>query len=98
MLPPSSVTKSQHLLLLTTCPSFYSFEKIFEDKELLCKAIGDLLTLLRGENKAKSHLTDMKEILKRVYEQSISLPKTLPDSHADMPPASGYFPIREWMC
>ena len=76
--------------IITTCLSFYSFEKVFEAKELLCKATGDLPTLRRGENKAKSHLTDMMEILKRVDEQGISLPKFLSDSHADMPPASGF--------
>ena len=81
--------------MVTTCLLFYSFEKIFEAKDLLCKAIGILPTLRRGENKAKSHLTDMMEILKRVDEQSISLLNILSDSHADMLPASGFKVISE---
>ena len=81
--------------ILTTCLSFYSYEKIYDAKETLCGITGDTLLKRRGDNKAKADLMDIMEIFKRIDQQGGSLPKFLSDSHADMPPASGFEIISE---
>ena len=82
-------TYSEHSII-TTCLSFYSTDKIYEAKELLYRCIGETAPKRRGDNKTKSDLNDMMETLKKIDSVEISVPDFLSDSHANMPPSSGF--------
>ena len=82
-------------VISTTCLSFYNSEKIEQAKEVLFNCLLEPITKRRGDNKSRSDVSDILEILKKSEAKKLAIPKFLCDSHGKMPPTSGFEVIAE---
>ena len=76
--------------MISTCLSFYNSEKISNAKEVLYSFTDESCVQRRGDGKTRANLTDIITLMRKIDEDSVTIPKFLSDSFDSMPPASGY--------
>ena len=83
--------------LHAVCLGFYSSEKVTEARDLLFSLMGETVAYRRGKGKQKAELGDILDLLSKMDEESIPIPKCVADNHKDMPPSSGFEVLSEHM-
>ena len=59
--------------------------------------MGETVAYRRGKGKQKVELGDILDLLSKMDEESIPIPKFVADNHKDMPPSSGFEVLSEHM-
>ena len=83
--------------IAVVCQSFYSTEDINSAKNTLFQYANETVSTRKGPNKKKSDISDILNLMRKVDENSIRLPRFLCDGYASMPPAAGFEVLADQM-
>ena len=82
--------ENTEVIIVAACRSFYNCEEIVEAKEIFFKLFNKQVLKRRGDDKTKSDLTDILQLMRDNALASVHTPNFLANGYNKMPPSAGF--------